>query len=127
MKILIIEDERILANVLEEKFTQEDFEVKVAYSGEEAALTLKKFRPDIILLDLILPKKSGFDVLKDLKSNGDLKSVPVIILSNLGEAENLKKGLELGADDYMIKAQHPLKEVIEKVKRSLYYKASKTY
>lgn len=127
MKILIIEDERILANVLEEKFNQEDFETRVAYSGEEAATTLKKFRPDIILLDLILPKKSGFDVLKDLKSDSELKSVPVIILSNLGEAENLKKGLELGADDYMIKAQHPLKEVIEKVKRSLYYRASKTY
>lgn len=127
MKIFIIEDERILANVLEEKFTQEDFEVKVAYSGEEADATLKKFRPDIILLDLILPKKSGFDVLKDLKSDSELKSIPVIILSNLGEAENLKKGLELGAADYMIKAQHPLKEVIEKVKRSLYYKASKAY
>lgn len=127
MKILIIEDERILANVLEEKFTQEDFEVKVAYSGEEADATLKKFRPDIILLDLILPKKSGFDVIKDLKANNDLKSIPIIILSNLGEAENLKKGLELGADDYMIKAQHPLKEVIEKVKRSLYYKSSRTY
>lgn len=125
MKILIVEDERVLVNVLEEKFTREGFEVEVAYSGEEAETTLKKFRPDIILLDLLLPQKSGFDVLRDIKSNPELKSIAVIVLSNLGEAENLKKGLELGADDYLIKAQHPLKEVVEKVKRHLYYSSAK--
>ena len=119
MKILIIEDERILVNVLEEKFTKEGFEVKAAYSAEEAETILKKFRPDIILLDLLLPQKSGFDMLKELKSNPETKSISVIIVSNLGEAENLKKGLAMGADDYLIKAQHPLKEIIEKVKRTL--------
>ena len=121
MNIVIVEDERILANVLEEKFTREGFAVKVAYSGEEALPLIKKNHPELILLDLVLPKKSGFDVLKDLKADPELKMIPVIILSNLGEAEDLKKGLELGAEDYLIKAQHPLKEVVEKVKRHLYF------
>lgn len=119
MKILIIEDEPILANVLEEKFSRESFDVEVIHTGEEALPRIKKFLPNLVLLDLLLPKKSGFEVLAEMKADPELKLIPVIILSNLGEAENLKKGLALGADDYLIKAQHPLKEVIEKVKRHL--------
>ena len=118
-KVLIVEDEDILAKVLEEKFQDEKFEVAVAGDGELALELAKSFKPNVIILDLILPKKDGFDVLRDLKSHPELKQIPVVILSNLGQDEELKRGLALGAADYLVKTQHPIKEVVEKVKAQL--------
>lgn len=123
MKILIIEDEEILSKVLEEKFKRAGFDTAIATNGDEAFPMAKKFSPDVILLDLILPKKNGFDVLKDLKSDADLKTAPIIVLSNLGQDEEIKRALELGASDYMVKTQHPINEVIEKVKNLLLKKS----
>lgn len=119
MKILIVEDEDALAQVLREKFEKEKFEVKIAVDGEIAMPTIKSFMPDMILLDLLLPKKSGLDVLRDIKSEEDIKEIPVIILSNLGGDEDIKEGLSLGAKDYFVKTQHPINEIIEKVKEDL--------
>lgn len=119
MKLLIVEDEEILIKVLEEKFKQEGFEVKIAQDGEVVLSITKDFHPDLILLDLILPKKSGFEVLKELKADPELKIIPVIILSNLGQDEEIKQALGLGAKDYYVKAQHPIKEVVEKVSQQL--------
>ena len=123
MKILIVEDEEILSKVLEEKFKRANFDTEIAVTGDAAFPIAKKFSPDVILLDLILPKKTGFDVLKEIKSDADLKTVPVIVLSNLGQDEEIKKALELGASDYMVKTQHPINEVIEKVKNLLLKKS----
>lgn len=119
MKILIVEDESALAQVLREKFEKEDFEVKIVVDGEAALPTIRSFMPDLILLDLILPKKSGMDVLREMKSSDDIKQLPVIILSNLGEDDDIKEGIALGARDYFVKTQHPINEVVEKVKESL--------
>lgn len=119
MKILIIEDEGALAQVLKEKFEKEDFEVKIAVDGETALSLVKSFMPDMVLLDLILPKKLGLEVLREIKLEEDIKDIPVIILSNLGEDEDIKEGLALGAKDYFVKTQHPINEVIEKVKEYL--------
>jgi DNA-binding response OmpR family regulator len=123
MKILIIEDEEALLKVLQEKFINADFDVVVAKDGEEGVAVANKEKPDLVLLDLVLPKRDGFEVLEDLKSSDDLKNTPVIVLSNLGEDENLKKALKMGAEDYLVKTQHPINEVIERVKNRLLSKS----
>jgi len=117
MKILIVEDEDVLSLVLEEKFKSEGYEIMIAKDGEEAIPKAKKFKPDAILLDLILPKKGGLEVLESLKDNSELKLIPVVVLSNLEGDEIIKKALALGAADYFVKTQHPIAEIIEKVER----------
>ena len=123
MKIVIVEDEEILQKVLKEKFERENFKVSVVSDGAEAFSIIQKFQPDIILLDLILPKKSGFEVLEEIKSDAALKTTPVIVLSNLGQDEDIKKALQMGADDYLVKTQHPINEVVDKVKERLMSKS----
>lgn len=115
MKILIVEDEDILAKVLAEKFEEENFKTMIVADGSAVLDAVKKFRPDAILLDIILPKINGLDVLAKIKEDEDLRKIPVIMMSNLNEDDNIKKGLSLGAVDYMVKTQHPVNEVIERV------------
>jgi len=115
MKILIVEDEDVLALVLEEKFKKEGYDVMIAKDGQEVRFKAEKFKPSIILLDLILPKKSGLEVLESLKSDSELKLIPVIVLSNLEGDETIKKALTLGAADYFVKTQHPIAEIVEKI------------
>ncbi|MBI2013357.1 MAG: response regulator [Candidatus Colwellbacteria bacterium] len=119
MKIFIVEDEAALADALDDKFKHEGYQTKVVYEGGSAFKAAKEFKPDIVLLDLLLPKKGGYEVLKEIKDDEELKSVPVIILSNLDTDEDIKKSMALGAADYFVKSNHPLKEVIEKVKTQL--------
>lgn len=119
MKILIVEDEEILRDVLEEKFKKEDFDTKVAIDGEAGLQAVEDFEPDLILLDLIMPKMDGFEVLEALKLNPKAKSIPVIVLSNLNQDEEIKKALALGAVDFLVKTQHPINEVVEKVRKYL--------
>jgi DNA-binding response OmpR family regulator len=119
MKIAIVEDEEALAQVLREKLEKEKFEVKIAVDGEVALPLIKTFMPDLILLDLLLPKKSGLDILRELKEEEGFKAIPVIILSNLGGDEDIKEGLALGAKDYFVKTQHPINEVVDKIKEEL--------
>jgi DNA-binding response OmpR family regulator len=116
MKILIVEDEVALSRVLQDKFRSEGFDASVAQNGEVAFTEASRIKPDIIVLDLLLPKKDGFEVLGELKADADLKMIPVIVLSNLGEDENIKRAIQLGAADYFVKTQHPINEIIEKVK-----------
>lgn len=119
MKILIVEDEEILSKVLQEKLEKERFTVDLAVDGESVIPRAKSFKPDLILLDIILPKKNGIAVLEDLKEDPTLKQTPVIVISNLGEDENIKKALSLGAVDYLVKTQHPINEVVEKIRNYL--------
>lgn len=117
MRILVVEDEEALSRVLSEKLELAHFSVRVAKDGEEAIPFAKEFLPDLVLLDLLLPKKLGMDVLEEMKQDQDLKTIPVIIISNLGSDEDIKRALSLGAVDYFVKTQHPLKEIVEKVKK----------
>ena len=117
MKILIIEDEKTLSAVMQEELKAKGYDIKIAGDGEVAMKMAKSFRPGIILLDILLPKKNGLDVLADLKADKELKSVPVIIVSNLYEDETIKKALALGAVDYFVKVQHSIYEVIEKIQK----------
>lgn len=117
--ILIIEDEEILVKALEEQFKKAGFKTEAAFDGEQALESLKKSVPDLVLLDIILPKKDGFEVLKSIKENPDTQDIPVIMISNLGSDEDIKQSIKLGAADYYVKAQHPIYEITEKVTKFL--------
>ncbi len=116
-KILIIEDDSFLSRMYADKFESEGFEVFSSYDGIKGLHLAKDEMPDIILLDIILPKMSGFDVLKQLKEQEETKKIPVILLTNLGKKENIAKGFALGANDYLIKAHFTPSEVINKIKK----------
>ena len=116
MKILIVEDEEILIKVLKEKFEREKFTLALASDGEMAMTLAKSLKPDLILLDIILPKKDGLEVLRDLRADPEFQKVPIIMITNLGDDEKIKEALKLGATDYLVKAQHPINEVVEKVR-----------
>ncbi len=122
-KIVIVEDDEVLAQVLNNELEDAGFEVTQAFDGQSGLALVKSKRPNLVLLDLVLPKKHGFDVLGELKKSPDTKGIPVIILTLLGEDDDIKKGLKLGADDYIVKADHPVAEIIEKVKSFLPWRA----
>lgn len=117
--ILIVEDEEALAEVLQNQLKKSNFNVEVARDGEEALEKLQKIKPDLILLDLILPKMNGFEVLERVKGGFETRSIPVIVLSNLGSDEDIKRAIKLGAEDYYVKVQHPIFEIVEKVSKFL--------
>ncbi len=118
-KILFIEDESALQKTFGEILKQEGYEVISALDGEIGLRLAKEKKPDLILLDLILPKIHGFDVLKKLKENKETQEIPVIVLTNLEGIGDVDKALELGATTYLVKAQYTLKEVVEKIKKAL--------
>jgi len=116
MKVLLVEDDKFLRTVLEKKLLAEGFEVISAIDGDEALEKIISNKPDLILLDVILPKRSGFLVLENIKEDPELKNVPVLIISNLGQEEDIKKGLSLGAIEYFVKAKISLEDIVKKVK-----------
>ncbi|MDD5032160.1 MAG: response regulator [Patescibacteria group bacterium] len=120
-KVLLVEDDSFLRDICAKKLTKEGFQVFEILDGEEALKNLEKIEPDIILLDIILPTVNGFEVLEKIRANKDKKisKTPVIMLSNLGQEEDVKKALGLGANDYLIKAHFTTEEIIEKVKKEL--------
>ncbi len=118
-KILFIEDEPSLQKTLGEKLKKRGHEVLCAFDGEEGVRLAGESDPDLILLDIILPKKSGFEVLQDLKSNSETERIPVIILTNLENIEEVERALELGSTTYLVKANYSLDEVVEKVEKAL--------
>ena len=116
-KVLVIEDDKFIRRALTIGLTKSGFDVSVASDGEEGLQKIKSEKPNLVLLDLIMPVKNGFDVLEDIKiSEGDLTKIPIIILSNLEQGEDIKKCEDLGAVDYFVKSNMPMKEVISKVK-----------
>lgn len=122
--VLVVEDEDFLVRALKDNLVSEGYTVAVAVDGEQVFDELKKKTPSLILLDLLLPKKNGFDVLKEIRQSPEWQLIPVVILSNLGEDSEIKRALELGANDYFVKSQHPIQEVIEKVREYLEGKGS---
>ncbi len=119
IKILLIEDDSFLLSMYAAKFELEGFRTMVARDGEEGLRLAAKEVPDVILLDIMLPKMDGFEVLRRLKSDERLKKIMVILLTNLGQKDDIGKGLDMGAEDYLIKAHFTPSEVVEKVKRRL--------
>jgi len=115
-KVLIVEDDSFLLGMYSTKFKKEDFQVLIAEDGEKGLRLAGKEKPSIILLDIILPKVDGFEVLEKLKSQKETKDIPVLLLTNLNQQDDSKKGLSLGAEDYLIKAHFMPSEVVNKVK-----------
>ena len=118
-KIVLVEDDEILSKVLYIELGDSGFEVMQAFDGEAGLELVRSQKPDLVLLDLILPKKHGFEVLAELKKSPDTSGIPILILTMLGSDEDIKKGLQLGADDYIVKSQHAVAEIVEKVKSFL--------
>ncbi|MEK7535656.1 MAG: response regulator [Patescibacteria group bacterium] len=115
--IFIVEDDKFLRDLASQKLESEGFKLNSATTGTEALEYLEKNpRPDIIVLDLILPGLSGFEVLEKVKANPNLKDVPVLILSNLGQEEDIEKAKKLGAVDYLVKAHFSFAEIIKKIR-----------
>ena len=114
-KILIVEDDTYLANAYRVKLTKAGFEVKNAFDGDEAINILQTFTPDVILLDIVMPKKDGFATLEEIKANENWKNIPVILATNLGQKEDREKGISLGAVEFFTKTDFTLNNLIEKI------------
>ncbi len=114
-KILLVEDDPFLSSLLKNRFTKEGLDVMYAKDGQEAVTILKDAQPDVILLDLILPKKSGFEVMEAIRQDPQLRDAPIIIISNLGQPEDMQKGQELGAVEYFVKAKTSIDDLVKNV------------
>lgn len=118
-KILIVEDEATLQKALAEFLAEDGFEVLCASDGEQAVALAKSKKPDLVLLDIILPKKDGYEVLTELKNEASTKSIPVILLTNLESPEDIDKAFEKGASTYLVKSNYKLEDIAKKVKETL--------
>ncbi|MCK4539893.1 response regulator [Candidatus Parcubacteria bacterium] len=119
VKVLLVEDDAFLREICSKKLTKEGYTVYEAIDGEQALEGVKQVKPDIILLDIILPAIDGFQILNEIKSNPNeaISKVPVIMLSNLGQDDDIKKAMDAGADDYLVKAHFTTEEIVSKIKK----------
>ena len=118
-KILLVEDDESLSNVYVTRFEAEGFDIRRAGNGEDALATAINYQPDIILLDIMMPKVDGFDVLDILKNTNKTKDLKIIMLSALSQEMDIDKAKKLGADDYLIKSEVTIADVVEKIKKEL--------
>ncbi len=118
-KILIIEEDKFLIKLYGDKLRREGFEVIEAITGEEGSHKTSIEKPDLIILDLVLPRKSGFEVLSEIKLNPETKDIPIIILSNLSQEADIKMGLELGTATYLVKTDFSINQLPAIVKEEL--------
>lgn len=118
-KIVIVEDDKFLGGLVSKKLIDEGCAVHHVETGEIAQATIESDLPDLVFLDLLLPGISGFDVLAGLKKNDKVKNIPVILLSNLGEREDIRRGLDLGATSFLIKASMTVESIVAEASRIL--------
>lgn len=114
-KVLVIEDDKFLRELIVRKLMKEGYDADIAVDGEEGIKKIKEVKPDLILLDLILPGIDGFEVLARKRKDPEISEIPVIILSNLGQKDEIERGFNLGAIDYLIKAHFTPREIIDKI------------
>ncbi len=119
VKVMVVEDDVFVMDIYRTKLTQEGFEVIEAGNGVEALKKLKNENPRLVLLDILMPYMSGLEVLQKMKQDEKLKSIPVILLTNLSQKEEIDQGMEMGAADYLIKSHFTPSEVMEKVRQIL--------
>ena len=118
-KILIVEDEKILVEMYKDRFVQEGFEVFLAFDSKEGLEMAKKEKPDLIVLDILLPRENGVYFLTELKNDLEISSIPVVVFSNYDDPETKKQALQLGVKDYLIKTNYTPKEIVDKIKNYL--------
>jgi len=119
MKVLVIEDDKFLQRLLVMKLTQDGFEVSGASDGEEGLRRIVTESPDLVVLDLIMPKMDGFEVLTQMRTNSASRDIPVIVLSNLGQDEDVSRVKQLGAIEFLTKSDVSIHEVVRKIKEAL--------
>ncbi len=121
IKVALVEDDPFLREICSKKLAKEGYTVYEAIDGQQALDTVKKVKPDIVLLDIILPAIDGFQILHEIRQNQDpiVAKVPVIMLSNLGQDDDIKKAMEMGANDYLVKAHFTTEEIANKIKKTL--------
>ncbi len=117
--ILLVEDDPFLVDIYSTKLKETGFSVQVAIDGKEALKKMKENIPDLLLLDIVLPNFNGWEILRKIEKDDELKTLKVVILSNLGEKQEIEKGLKLGAARYLVKAHYTPSEVVEEVKKIL--------
>lgn len=119
-KVLIVEDDEVLVKMYRKKFESEGFAVAAAYSGGEGLMAATKEKPDVILLDIMMPAVDGFEVIRRLKSEPATAAIPIVILTNLGTSEIfINEAKRLGVNDYLVKYKTSAQEVVETVKKAL--------
>jgi len=118
-KILLVEDDPFLIDIYTTKLKEAGFSVEVATDGEEGVRKAKEKPPSLIILDIVLPQIDGWEILKKIKEDKNLKPIPVIILSNLGQKNEVERGMKLGAAKYLIKAHYTPSQVVEEIKEIL--------
>ena len=118
-KILFVEDEPTLQKAVGKFLENEGYEIKNAIDGELGVKIAKDFQPDLVLLDLILPKMNGFEVIEELKKDSATKNIPIIVLTNFEGSADVEKAISLGATNYLVKANYELSEIVEKIKEVL--------
>jgi DNA-binding response OmpR family regulator len=123
-KVLIIEDDRYISKMYQLKLSLDGMDVQVADNGRIGVEKVKEFKPDIILLDILMPELDGYEVLKIVKGEPETKDIPVLVLSNLGQEDHIQKGMQLGAIGYIVKSQYTPSRVVDKIKEVLSGKIS---
>ncbi len=118
-QILLVEDDDFLGELLEKKLSNSNLMVSRVKSGGEAFSFLKNNQASLIVLDIVLPQMDGYEILSKLKSDEDIKDIPVIFLSNLGQRYNIEKGESLGAEEFLVKSEVSLDEIVLKIKKVL--------
>jgi len=114
-KILIVEDEQIIIDLLQKKITEEGYEVFIAKDGEEGLKAMRETKPDLVLLDIVMPKMGGLEVMEEAQKEPELKKIPIIVISNSGQPVELDRAQKLGARDWLIKTEFDPEEVIDKI------------
>jgi len=118
-KVLVVEDDHFLAKIYKIKLAKENIDAIISLDGEEALEIIKKEKPALILLDMVLPGMNGFEILEKVRQEPALKKIPVIILSNLGQDADIARGKELGVIDYFVKSDISIHDVVKKIKENL--------
>lgn len=116
-KILVAEDDRFITQIYSTKLGQAGFELVLVSDGRDVVPHMLREKPDLVLLDLMMPGKSGFDVLREIKADPELKKIPVLVITALAQTKERELGLSLGAKDYIIKSDHSIQEIITKITR----------
>ncbi len=125
-KVLIVEDDQILVKMYRRKFLAREFEVDIARDGEEGITKMQTFQPDIVLMDIMMPKLSGLDALDRIKQDPSISHIPVIILTNLSTTDDAQAAFKKGAVNYFVKSNFTPTEIVEKVNETLQNKSSKS-
>lgn len=118
-KVLVTEDDQFLLSAYQAKLEKIDVVLRTASDGEEALQVLEDFSPDLIILDLIMPRKDGYEVLSTLKNDPRVSGVPILVTSNLSQPEDKEKALKLGAKEYIVKSDTSIADIVEKIKQYL--------